>query len=134
MQRTLAIIKPDAVSRNLTDDVVSMIEESGFRIVDSKTVHLTLEQAKEFYSVHEGRHFFEANAEFMSSGPCIMMVLEGKNVITEYRKLMGATDFREAEMGTIRNLYGTSIQHNAVHGSDSPYSANFEIEFFNNLK
>jgi len=132
-ERTLAIIKPDAVGRGLASDIMSMMENQGFKIVNSKTIHLTLDQAKEFYKVHEGKHFFESNAEFMSSGPCVMMILEAENVISEYRKLMGTTDFRKAEMGTIRNLYGTSIQQNAVHGSDSPHFAHIEIEFFNNL-
>jgi nucleoside-diphosphate kinase len=134
MQKTLAIIKPDAVGKGFAGDIMSMMEKQGLKIVDSKIVHLTIDQAKEFYKVHKGRHFFELNAEFMSSGPCIMMVLQGENAISEYRKLMGATDFTEAKMGTIRNLYGTSIRHNAVHGSDSEESVNFEINFFNSIK
>lgn len=133
MQRTLAIIKPDAVSRHLIGHVLIKMELEGFEIVDMKMIRLTKEQAKEFYKVHEGKHFYEANAEFMSSGPCVMLVLEGEDVIKKYRRLMGATDYKKAEVNTIRYELATDIRHNIVHGSDSEETANFEISFFNEL-
>jgi len=133
-ERTLAIIKPDAVSWGMVGDIISMMETEGFKIMDMRMIHLTFEQAKEFYKVHEGKDFYEANAEFMSSGPCVFMILEGNDVISKYRKLMGPTDHTKAKPGTIRHACGTSIRHNAVHGSDSPLSAHYEIEFFTNLE
>jgi len=132
MQRTLAIIKPDAVSNNWAGTIIEIIGRK-FEITDMRMVHLTMDQAKEFYKVHEGKHFFEKNAEFMSSGPCIFMILEGEDAISRYRNLMGPTDHTLAPMGTLRHMFGTDITHNAVHGSDSEESANFEINFFVNL-
>ncbi len=132
-QRTLAIIKPDAVSRHLIGHVLIKMELEGFEIVDMKMIRLTKEQAKEFYKVHEGKHFYEANAEFMSSGPCVMLVLEGEGVIKKYRRLMGATNYEKAEPCTIRFELATDIRHNIVHGSDSEETADFEISFFNEL-
>lgn len=130
-ERTLAIIKPDAASNDCIGDIITMIEEEvGFEIVAMKMVYMTKEQAKELYKVHEDKPFYDGQTDFMSSGPCVIMVLEGEDVINRYRKLMGPTDYTKAEPGTIRHEFGTSIRHNAVHGSDSKKSANFEINYF----
>jgi nucleoside-diphosphate kinase len=134
LERTLGIIKPDAVERRLIGHVITSLELEGFDIVDMAMVKLTKEQAKEFYKVHEGKHFFEGQTDFMSSGPCVMLVLEGEDVIKRYRKLMGATDYKKAEPGTIRHELATDIRHNIVHGSDSEGSAEFEINFFKLLR
>jgi len=131
-QRTLAIIKPDGVSRNLVAAVLSKIEKEGFRIAAMKMIKMTKEQAKGFYRVHEGKPFFESLTEFMSSGPCIVMVLEADDVINRYRELMGATNYKDAKPGTIRYEYATDIEKNVVHGSDSEESARFEISYFFN--
>ena len=133
-QRTLAIIKPDAVSRNLIGHVITKMELEGFKVVDMKMVKLTKEQAEEFYEVHKNKPFFEGQTEFMASGPCVMMVLEGEGVIKKYRELMGATDYKKADPCTIRYELGTDIRHNIVHGSDSVETANFEISFFQRIK
>jgi len=129
-ERTLSIIKPDAVSRNLIGAVIQRIEKEGIRIVAMKMISMTKEQAKGFYHVHTGKPFFESLTDFMSSGPCIVMVLEGEDVINRYRKLMGATDYKKAEPGTIRREFATDIEKNVVHGSDSKESADFEIGYF----
>lgn len=129
-QRTLAIIKPDAVSRQLIGHIITLMELEGFKIVDMKMIYMTKEQANELYKVHKDKPFYDGQTDFMSSGPCVMMVLEGEDVISKYRELMGATDYTKAEPNTIRHAFGTSIRHNAVHGSDSVESANFEISFF----
>ncbi len=135
MERTLAIIKPDAVSRNLIGKIVSMIEEAGIRIVAMKMLKLTKEQAKGFYHVHKGKPFFDSLTDFMSSGPIVVMVLEGDNVISRWRELMGATDPAKAGEGTIRRMFGLDVEKNSVHGSDSPESAKYEISyFFNSLE
>ncbi len=131
-QRTLAIIKPDGVKRNLIGAVLSKIEKEGFQIVAMKMVKMSKEQAKGFYQVHEGKPFFESLTDFMSSGPCVVMVLEGDDVIERYRELMGATNYKEAKPGTIRYEYATDIEKNVVHGSDSEQSAKFEISYFFN--
>lgn len=133
-QRTLAIIKPDAVSRCLIGHVLVKIELEGFKIVDMKMVRMTKEQAEEFYGVHKDKPFFDGQTDFMSSGPCVMVVLEGEGVIKKYRRLMGATDYKKADPGTIRYELGTDIRHNIVHGSDSEETANFEISFFQRIK
>lgn len=134
-EMTLSIIKPDGVSRNLIGDVIKRIEERGISIRAIKMIHMTKDQAKGFYAVHEGKPFYESVTDFMSSGPCIVMVLEGDDAIKRYRDLMGATNFEEAEEGTIRREFATDIEKNVVHGSDSPETANFEIGyFFNNLE
>lgn len=133
-QRTLAIIKPDAVSRRLIGHVITTLELEDFNIVDMQMLILTKKEAEEFYQVHKGKHFFEGQTNFMSSGPCVMMVLEGEDVIKRYRKLMGATDYKKAEPGTIRHELATDVRHNIVHGSDSEESANFEISFFNRIR
>ncbi len=129
-QQTLAIIKPDGVARKLIGSVVSKIENEGLSITAMKLIRMTKEQAKGFYKVHEGKPFYGSLTDFMSSGPCVVMVLEGEDAISRYRKLMGATDYRKADRGTIRREYATDIEKNVVHGSDSPESAEFEISYF----
>ena len=131
-ERTLSIIKPDGVSRNLIGEVIRRIEGQGLKVIAMKMILLTKEQAKGFYAVHKGKPFFESVTDFMSSGPCIVMVLEGEDAIKKYRKLMGATNFEEAEEGTIRREFAKDIEKNIVHGSDSMETANFEICFFFN--
>ncbi len=130
LERTLAIIKPDAVATKNAGKIIDMLEANGFSIIGMKKVHLTKEQAKKFYIVHKERPFYDSLTTFMSEGPIIVMVLEKENAIEDYRKLMGATNPEEAEEGTIRKMFGTNIERNAVHGSDSKESANFEIPFF----
>ena len=132
MERTLSIIKPDGVSRGLVGEVISRLEKNGLNIVAMKMLYMSKYQAKGFYNVHAGKHFFESVTDFMSSGPCIVMVLEGEGVINTYRKLMGATNYEEADEGTIRRDYATDIEKNIVHGSDSPQTAAFEISYFFN--
>jgi nucleoside-diphosphate kinase len=132
MERTLSIIKPDGVARGLIGEVIKRLEEKKMRIIAAKMVHLTQEQAEGFYAVHKGKPFFDSLIRFMISGPVIVMVLEGKNIIQEYRDLMGATNFEKAAEGTIRRAFATSIEKNIVHGSDSPETAAFEIGYFFN--
>ena len=129
-ERTLAIIKPDAVERRLVGEVTHRCEKAGFRIVAMKMLKLAKEQAREFYGVHRERIFFESLVHFMSQGPIVVIVLEGENVILRYRELMGATDPKKAVNGTIRRDLGMDIEHNIVHGSDSPETAKIEIPFF----
>ena len=131
-ERTLSIIKPDGVSRNLIGAVVERLEKEGLRIVAMKMIKMTKEQAKGFYKVHEGKPFYESVTDFMSSGPCVVMVLEGEDSIGRYRKLMGATNYKDADEGTIRRDYATDIEKNVVHGSDSQETARFEIGYFFN--
>ncbi len=131
-ERTLSIIKPDGVSRNLIGTVIRRLEEEGLNILALKMIRMTKAQAKGFYNVHEGKPFFESVTDFMSSGPCVVMVLEGEDVIKKYRKLMGATNYKEAEEGTIRREFATDIEKNIVHGSDSEENARFEIGYFFN--
>ena len=132
MERTLAIIKPDGVKRGLIGEVISRLEREGLIIVALKMIWMTKEQAKGFYKVHAGKPFYESVTDFMSSGPCVVMVLEAKTAINTYRKLMGATDYKEAAEGTLRRDYATDIEKNVVHGSDSPQSAPFEVAYFFN--
>ncbi len=129
-EKTLSIIKPDGVARNLIGTVISRLEKEEIRIVAMKMIHMTKEQAKGFYKVHEGKPFFESVTDFMSSGPCIVMVLKGKNVIKRYRDIMGATNYKEALPGTIRHDFATDIEKNIVHGSDSKENAETEIGYF----
>ena len=131
-ERTLSIIKPDGVSRNLIGDVIRRIEELGLKIVGMKMIKMTKEQAKGFYKVHEGKPFYGSVTDFMSSGPSVVILLEGEDAIKKYRKLMGATNYEEAEEGTIRRNFATDIEKNIVHGSDSKETANFEINYFFN--
>lgn len=129
-ERTLSIIKPDGVSKNLIGEVIIRLEKADLNIRAMKMIRMTKEQAKGFYRVHEGKPFFESVTDFMSSGPCIVMVLEGEDAIRRYRELMGATNYEEAEEGTIRREFATDIEKNVVHGSDSPENAEFEINYF----
>lgn len=129
-ERTLSIIKPDGVANHLIGNVVARLEDEGLEIVAMKMIRMTKGQAKGFYRVHEGKPFFESVTDFMSSGPCVVMVLEGTDAIRKYRKLMGATNFKEAEEGTIRHAFATDIERNVVHGSDSEETARFEIGYF----
>ena len=135
MEKTLSIIKPDGVQKNLIGEVIRRFEEQGIRISAMKMLTLTKEQARGFYAVHRERPFFDSLTGFMSSGPIVVMVLEGDEVIAKNRKIMGATNYKEAEEGTIRRDYATDIEKNVVHGSDAPETAAFEIGyFFNNLE
>jgi nucleoside-diphosphate kinase len=130
MERTLAIVKPDAVEQKRAGRVLSRIEEEGFAIVAMRMVRLSREEAEGFYAVHRGRPFFNDLTAFMSSGPAIVMVLEGENTISRWREIMGATDPAEAADGTLRKLFATNIERNAVHGSDAPETAASEISYF----
>jgi nucleoside-diphosphate kinase len=132
MERTLSIIKPDGVKRGVIGEVVKRLEESHINIVAMKMIYMTKNQAEGFYAVHRERPFFGSLTDFMSSGPAVVMVLEGEGVIAQYRKLMGATNFEEAEEGTIRKDFATDIEKNVVHGSDAPETAAFEISYFFN--
>ena len=132
MERTLSIIKPDGVQRGLIGDVVKMLEQNDLNIVAMKMVHMNKDQAKGFYDVHRERPFYEDLTDFMSSGPAVVMVLEGENVIAKYRELMGATNYKEAAEGTIRQKFASDIEKNVVHGSDAPETAIFEISYFFN--
>lgn len=135
MQRTLSIIKPDGIKKNLIGEIINRFEKKNIKIVAIKKILLSLDQAKEFYAVHKERPFFESLMEFMTSGPIIAMVLQGEDVINKNREIMGATNFKEAKQGTIRKDFATSIQNNIVHGSDAPETANIEISyFFNDLE
>lgn len=131
-ERTLSIIKPDGVARRLVGEMIRRFEQAGFKIVAIKMVHMTRKQAEGFYAVHRGRPFFESLTDFMSSGPSVVMVLEGENVIARNRELMGATNYKEAAEGTIRREFATDIEKNIVHGSDAPETAVFEIAYFFN--
>lgn len=130
MERTFAIIKPDAVERNLTGRIVEIIENSGFRIVGMKKLKLSASEVGGFYYVHKERQFFNDLCNFMSRSPVVVLVLEMENAILKWRELMGATDPAKADKGTIRKELGLSLRENTVHGSDSPESASFEIPYF----
>ena len=132
MERTLSIIKPDGVGHNLIGEVIKRLESSNIKIIGIKMLKITKKQAQGFYAVHKERPFFDSLTDFMISGPVVVMVLEADNVITKYRKLMGATNYKEAEEGTIRKDFATDIEKNIVHGSDSQESASFEINYFFN--
>lgn len=129
-QKTLLIIKPDAVKRNLVGRILSRVEEKGFRVLNLKYVRLTKKEARQFYYVHEGKPFLTVLVNYMSSGPVVPILLEKANAISDLRKLIGATDPKEAEPGTIRADFALSLTQNSVHASDSPGSARFETEFF----
>jgi len=129
-ERTLAIIKPDGVKKSVIGEVLRRLEDADLQIIAMKMIHMTKEQAKGFYKVHEGKAFYESVTDFMSSGPTVVMVLEGEDAIDRYRRLMGATNFKEAEAGTIRKDFATDIEKNVVHGSDSPKTASFEMNYF----
>jgi nucleoside-diphosphate kinase len=130
MQRTLAIVKPDGVSQKVIGDVIKRLENAGFQVVGMKMVNLSAEKAGAFYAVHKERPFFQSLMKFMSSGPCVPIVLEGENVIERLRTLMGATDPAKAAEGTIRKDLASNVERNIIHGSDSEASANSEIPFF----
>ena len=130
MQRTLSIIKPDGVEKGLIGEVIRRFEKEGFRIVAMRMLRLTRPEAEGFYAVHRGRPFFGSLTEFMSSGPVVVMVLEGAEVISRNRVLMGATDPKKAEKGTIRADFAQSVERNIVHGSDAPDTAADEIRYF----
>ena len=130
MQKTFSIIKPDATKRNITGSVISLIENSGLRIVGQKRIHLTINQAKKFYEVHKDRPFYNDLIGYMTSEPVVVQVLSGDNAVSRYREVMGATNPDEAETGTIRKIHALNIQENSVHGSDSEENAKKEIDFF----
>jgi nucleoside-diphosphate kinase len=130
MERTFAIIKPDAVGRGLAGDIIKRIEESGLKIRGMRLMHLSREQAERFYEVHKARPFYGDLCKYMTSGPVVVMVLEGDRAITRWRELMGATDPAKAAAGTIRKDFGENIERNAVHGSDAPETAAQEMPFF----
>ena len=132
MERTLSIIKPDGVKKNLIGEVIKRFQDQEINIAAMKMMHLTQKQAEGFYAVHKERPFFGSLTDFMTSGPIVVMVLEGEDVIARNRKLMGATNFKEAEEGTIRRDFATDIEQNVVHGSDAPETAAFEIGYFFN--
>ncbi len=132
MERTLSIIKPDGVKRALIGEVIKRFDTNGIKIAAIKMIHMTRAQAQGFYAVHKERPFFDSLTAFMSSGPVVVMALEGENVIARYRELMGATNYKEAAPGTIRADFATDIEKNVVHGSDAPETAAFEIGYFFN--
>jgi nucleoside-diphosphate kinase len=129
-EQTLSIIKPDAVERNLENKIKNFFKEKNLKIVKSKKVQISKEEASEFYKVHQTKPFYNDLCNYLSSGPIIVMVLEGENVVSQNRKLMGATDPSKSEEGTLRKMYGISIDKNSVHGSDSIENAKIEISFF----
>ena len=130
MQNTLSIIKPDATARNLTGSINARFERAGLRIVAQKRILLTRKQAEKFYEEHKEKAFYDSLCDYMSSAPVVVQVLQGENAITKNREIMGATNPANAEIGTIRRDFGESVEHNAVHGSDSEASARREISFF----
>ena len=130
IEQTLSIIKQDAVERNLIENIKSIFTKNNFTIREDKKIHITKEEAAEFYKVHQAKPFYDDLCNYLSSGPIVVMVLEGENAISVNRKLMGATDPKNAEENTIRKLYGISIDKNSVHGSDSSENAKKEIDFF----
>jgi len=130
MERTLAIIKPDAVERRLVGKILARIEEAGFTVRAMRLQHLTKREAEGFYAVHRERPFFPSLTDFMSSGPCVLLALEAPDAIKKWRALMGATDPAKADAGTLRKEFGSSIERNATHGSDAPETAAFELGYF----
>jgi nucleoside-diphosphate kinase len=129
-ERTFGIVKPDAVEKNAVGGVIGMIEKAGLKIVGLRLVKMSDAQARAFYAVHKERPFFPDLVRFMTSGPAVVMAIEGENAVTRYREVMGPTDSKKAPEGTIRNKYGTNIERNAVHGSDAPDTARAELAFF----
>ena len=130
LEQTLSIIKPDAVERNLDSKIKSFFEKNNLKIVRSKKVKISKEEASEFYKVHQTKPFYSELCNYLSSGPIIVMILEGENAVSKNRQLMGATDPKKAEEGTLRKMYGISIDKNSVHGSDSIENGKIEINFF----
>ena len=129
-EQTLSIIKPDAIERNLSDKIKSIFSKNNLRIVETKKLQISKDEAAEFYKVHQSKPFYDQLCSYLSSGPIEVMILQGDNAVTKNRELMGATDPKNAEKGTIRKLYGISIDKNSVHGSDSVDNAKIEISFF----
>ncbi len=135
MERTLSIIKPDAVSKDIIGEVIKRLENNNMKIVAMKMIKMTKSQAEGFYAVHQGKPFFSSLTDFMTSGPVVVMILEGEDIIARYRELMGATNFKDAAEGTIRRDFATDIEKNVVHGSDAVETAAFEMGyFFNNFE
>ena len=130
MQRTLSMIKPDAVKKNAIGGIINMLEQGGLKVVAARMVRLSRAQAEGFYAVHKDRPFFSSLCDFMTSGPIMAMILEGEDAINRYREIMGATDSTKAAEGTIRKSFGTNIEMNAVHGSDAPDTAATEMAYF----
>jgi|TARA_B110000285_G_C14886679_1_gene496535 nucleoside-diphosphate kinase len=130
IEQTLSIIKPDAVERNLTEDIKSIFKKNNLKILNSKKIHISKEEASEFYKVHQSKPFYSDLCAYLASGPLLVMILEGENAVALNRKLMGATNPKDAEPNTIRKLFGISIDKNSVHGSDSVENAKIEINFF----
>ena len=130
IEQTLSIIKPDAVERNLIEEIKNIFTKNKLNIKDSKKIHITKDEASEFYKVHQSKPFYNDLCAYLSSGPIVVMILEGENAIAANRKLMGATNPKDAQENTIRKLYGISIDKNSVHGSDSSQNAKKEIDFF----
>ena len=130
MEQTLSIIKPDAVERGLVEEIKNMFIKNNLKIVNEKKLHINKEEALEFYKVHQSKPFYDKLCSYLSSGPIVVMILEGNNVIMENRRIMGATDPKDSEPNTIRKLFGISIDKNSVHGSDSEETAKKEISFF----
>ena len=130
IEKTLSIVKPDAVERNLENRIKSFFKEKNLKILKNKKVHITKEEAAEFYKVHQTKPFYKNLCNYLSSGPIVVMVLEGEGAVFKNRQIMGATDPLKAEEGTLRKMYGLSIDKNSVHGSDSAESAKTEIDFF----
>jgi nucleoside-diphosphate kinase len=130
LQRTFSIIKPDAVAKGAAGDILKTLQEKGFRIIGMKMLEITKEQAEGFYAVHATKPFFDSLTDFMSSGPIVVLALEKDNAIAELRELMGATNPANAKEGTIRKKWASSIEHNAMHGSDADETARFELSYF----
>jgi nucleoside-diphosphate kinase len=135
MERTLSIVKPDGVQKHLIGEVIKRFEGRGLKVIAVKMISMSKKEAEGFYAVHRGKSFFESLTTFMSSGPCVAMVLEGEGAISKTRELMGATDPKQAKEGTLRNEFAANIEKNVVHGSDAPETAAFEMKyFFNSLE
>ena len=130
IERTFGIVKPDAVAKNAVGGVIDLVEKTGLKIVGLRLMRLSEPQARAFYAVHKERPFFADLVRFMTSGPCVVMAIEGENAVARYREVMGPTDSKKAPAGTIRGAYGTDIEKNAVHGSDGPDTAKAELAFF----
>ena len=130
IEQTLSIIKPDAIERNLENDIINFFEKNNFKILKTKKVKISKEEASEFYKVHQTKPFYVRLCNYLSSGPIVAMILEGESAISKNRQLMGSTDPKKAEEGTLRKMYGLSIDKNSIHGSDSIENAKIEIDFF----
>ena len=130
IERTFGIVKPDAVAKGAIGGVIDMVEKAGLKIIGLRLVQLGTSEAESFYGVHQARPFFKGLVAFMTSGPAVVMAIEGENAVARYREVMGPTDSKKAPVGTIRQKYGTDIERNAVHGSDAPETAKVEIAFF----